>query len=69
MKQMVLFCGSTSLLERIKDLKKLKYHIFGHIHESGGVECIGTETETRYTAVNASMFDYIEIKKPILIEI
>lgn len=29
-------CGSPSLAERIKQLKELKYHIFGHIHEGYG---------------------------------
>lgn len=29
-------CGSSSLAERIKDLKKLKVHIFGHIHGGYG---------------------------------
>lgn len=30
-------CGSSSLLARVKELKELKHHIFGHIHESYGV--------------------------------
>ncbi len=29
-------CGSSSLAERVKQLKHLKHHIFGHIHESYG---------------------------------
>jgi len=29
-------CGSTAFLQRIKKLNNLKYHIFGHIHESRG---------------------------------
>lgn len=29
-------CGSSSLLERVLQLKELKLHVFGHIHESGG---------------------------------
>lgn len=30
-------CGSTSLLARIKELKNLKLHVFGHIHEGFGM--------------------------------
>jgi Icc-related predicted phosphoesterase len=33
-------CGSRALYERIKQLPKLKHHIFGHIHESYGSETI-----------------------------
>lgn len=29
-------CGSITLANRIKEIKKLKHHIFGHIHESYG---------------------------------
>jgi Icc-related predicted phosphoesterase len=32
--------GSSSLLAKIKKLKKLKIHIFGHIHEENGIENI-----------------------------
>lgn len=62
-------CGSNALLEKIKKLKKLKYHIFGHIHESGGTEAIGTKNKTKYVAINASMYDYLEMREPIVFEI
>lgn len=32
----VKYCGSLTLKDRIKELEKLKYHVFGHIHESYG---------------------------------
>lgn len=64
------FCGSEALLNRIKDLKKLKFHVFGHIHECAGqVESIGTEGLERYKAINASTFNYIEIKQPVEFEV
>lgn len=62
-------CGSNALLERIKKLNKLQYHVFGHIHESGGVESIGSKDKTKYVAINASMYDYITMKEPIIFEI
>lgn len=30
-------CGSKGLYDKIKTLPNLKYHIFGHIHESNGI--------------------------------
>lgn len=36
--------GSKTLLERIEKLEKLKYHIFGHIHEARGIETIDGKT-------------------------
>lgn len=64
------FCGSESLLKRIKKLKKLKFHIFGHIHECAGeIESIGTQKKEKYKAINASTFNYIEVKQPIEFEV
>jgi len=61
--------GSISLMNKIKTLKNLKAHIFGHIHWSYGVY------ENEYIAVNASnVYEYFEkkpneLKKPITITI
>ena len=64
------FCGSEALLNRIKNLKKLKFHVFGHIHECAGqIESVGTEDVERYKAINASTFNYIEIKQPLEFEV
>lgn len=41
-----ILTGSMSLLNRIKELKKLKYHICGHIHEQSG-----TCTMNKYLAL------------------
>jgi Icc-related predicted phosphoesterase len=47
-----IHAGSKTLLNRIKQLKNLKYHCFGHIHESYGIyNC------DNYTAINASILD------------
>lgn len=37
-------CGSVALYNRVKELHELKHHIFGHIHESYGIEEIGDIT-------------------------
>lgn len=64
------FCGSEALLNRIKNLKKLKFHVFGHIHECAGqIESVGTEDVERYKAINASTFNCIEIKQPVEFEV
>ncbi len=58
--------GSWPLLSRIKQLKELKYSIFGHIHESYGQKSVdGVEF------INASICDerYNPINKPIIIDI
>ncbi len=34
-------CGSQALYDRVKQLPKLKHHIFGHLHYSYGTEKIG----------------------------
>lgn len=44
------YVGSESLRDRIDNLYKLKYHIFGHIHEARGM----VKTE-KLTSINASM--------------
>lgn len=62
--------GSLSLRNKVKRLKNLKYHIFGHIHCSAGVEEVETKTN-KYTAVNASLLDdyYRVVNIPVVIEI
>jgi len=44
--------GDYDLLERIKQLKKLKLHVFGHIHEG-----YGTEDKLGFNCVNASFLN------------
>jgi len=59
-------CGSKALYQRIKQLKHLKYHVFGHIHESYGIEQI-----ENVKFCNVSILDeHYKIKnKPTIIEI
>lgn len=58
--------GCLSLRGRIEDLKELKLHVFGHIHESAG-QCKVGDT----TFVNAAICDgaYRPTNRPIVIEI
>jgi Icc-related predicted phosphoesterase len=44
--------GSETLNKRIAELPYLKYHIFGHIHESYGVEKIGNVTYINACVLN-----------------
>lgn len=58
--------GCPTLLERIKDLKQLKLHVFGHIHEGyGQIEQDGVKF------VNPSHMDgdYQPVNKPIVVEL
>lgn len=58
--------GCPKLLERIKELKQLKLHVFGHIHEGyGQIEKDGVKF------VNASHMDddYKPVNQPIVVEI
>ena len=60
-------CGSYTLSLRKKELKELKYHLFGHIHE-----CRGILKMENYTNINASCFNYNndkEVYSPIIINI
>lgn len=46
-------CGCELLLERVKQLPNLKYHMFGHIHEQGGkVSLQGNTTFINLSVVN-----------------
>jgi len=56
--------GSISLAKRITELKKLKYHISGHIHENFGKLKVG-----RVTHINASILDerYRVVNDPVVI--
>jgi Icc-related predicted phosphoesterase len=58
--------GCFQLLNKMKELKNLKYHIFGHIHGEYGIKIInGT------TFINASSCDeeYNLVNLPIVVEI
>ena len=53
--------GSSSLKYHIdNNLKNLKYHLFGHIHESYGYKDLHT-----YTAINSAFLDYTKDNQPI----
>lgn len=58
--------GCPSLLERIKELKQLRLHVFGHIHPG-----YGTEDHFGIKFVNPSHMDddYHPVNKPIIVEI
>ena len=57
--------GCEALTERIKSLKNLKYHIFGHIHESyGAVERNGVVYVNACTCTR----NYTPTNKPVMIE-
>lgn len=62
--------GSLALRNKVKRLKDLKYHVFGHIHCGAGILEIETKSN-KYTAVNASILDdnYRITNQPIVIEI
>lgn len=57
--------GSVSLLNRIQNLKHLKYHVCGHIHEGYGIQ-----KENGITFINASILDnmYNFVNDPITFE-
>ena len=68
-----VLCGSSSLLERINEIKNLgnlKYHIFGHIHmdEGNSKEYVGNQ-EKYYVAVNSCNINYLGFNEPIIVEI
>ena len=58
--------GCNILMDRIRDLKQLKLHIFGHIHEQYGIL-----VKDDITFVNASTCnrDYKPVNKPIIVDI
>lgn len=57
--------GCEMLIERIAQLKQLKYHIFGHIHEGYGmVEKMGV----RFVNASTCTARYAPTNKPIVIE-
>jgi len=64
--------GSSTLANRIAQLKDLKYHIFGHIHGEAGIK---EPNEYRdYVSINASMMyefnqDTSSLRTPIEIEL
>lgn len=55
--------GDQDLRDRVRELKDLRLHVFGHIHEGGGVH--------QKKFVNASMTDelYNDIRTPIVFDI
>ena len=62
--------GSQSLANRIRELPKLKYHFYGHIHWDTGIY-----EKKKYISINAALsYEYFEgrrnsLKKPINIKI
>lgn len=59
-------CGSKNLLKRVKELKNLKHHIFGHIHRGYGTETIENVTFHNVASLNEN---YRYQNKPQIIEI
>lgn len=59
-------CGSLALYKRIKELKQLKHHIFGHIHEGYGTEIIDDITFHNVCSLSGQ---YIYQNSPQIIEI
>jgi Icc-related predicted phosphoesterase len=57
--------GSKTLAKRIAELKKLKYHIFGHIHEAFGTVTIGQVTYLNTSLLNER---YKFVNNPIIID-
>lgn len=57
--------GCAQLKTRIAELKELRLHVFGHIHEQHGTKCVG---DILY--VNACVCDHLydPVQKPILVE-
>jgi Icc-related predicted phosphoesterase len=57
-----LHVGSMALLQRVKQLKQLKLHVFGHIHESAG---------SRNGSINAAICDrnYKATNSPVVVEV
>lgn len=57
--------GSKTLLKRVSELKNVKYHIFGHIHEANGIQTIGNKT-----FMNVSLLDerYRLVNNPVIID-
>lgn len=55
------YAGCKDLLKRLRSLKKLKLHVFGHIHEGYGI------FRGDYISVNASIMngEYEPVNKPI----
>jgi hypothetical protein len=51
-----LHCGSETLTARLAELDRLRLHVFGHIHEGGGIrETLGAATLANVSYVD---FDY-----------
>lgn len=59
-------CGSLTLYERIKGLKSLKHHIFGHLHHSYGQETIDDVTFHNVCSLNDQ---YVYQNPPQIIEL
>jgi Icc-related predicted phosphoesterase len=57
--------GSKTLLKRVNELSNLRYHVFGHIHESYGMTNINGKT-----FINASLLDekYQLVNNPIVFD-
>ncbi len=61
--------GCPNLALRLRDLKALKLHVFGHIHESYGLH--RAVEGSRLISVNASTCDrnYAPINKPVVVDL
>jgi|SRR6267378_335037 len=65
----IINTGSQSLSKRITELKNIKLHIFGHIHENGGIW--KANLNRRLVYVNASHVNelYKPVNRPVRIEL
>lgn len=64
--------GSRSLERKIQELKKLKYHFFGHVHGESGIK--EADEYRNYTSCNAAaLYEYNQprpgVKHPVEIEL
>jgi len=57
--------GSKTLLKRVNELKNLKYHIFGHIHEAYGIKTVNNKTFINTSLLNER---YSLVNNPVIIE-
>lgn len=57
--------GSKTLFKRISQLNYLKYHIFGHIHESYGIQNISGKTFLNVSLLNEK---YLLVNEPTIID-
>jgi Predicted phosphoesterases, related to the Icc protein len=63
------YAGSESLAKRIVELKKLRLHIFGHIHEHGGQKEMYLNNQIVFINASHVNENYRPVNRPIRIEL